>query len=234
MWQNIEDTLSAAVERVLSNLANLLPSLIALLFVLLLSVAFAWLFRIVLRRTLYGVKFDKRLEDWGFSALVELSPGKSPTRLVCRLVSWLVILFGLLLGLAAVRVRFTSQLLMQLFGYLPRLLIALLVLFAGSLFARFTARGLLLRAVNMGLHSARLISEIAKWLLMVVTYAMALDQLGIGGDIVKIAFALFFGGLVLALALALGLGSREAVSRAWEKQLKEPPPKAEEPPVSHV
>jgi uncharacterized protein YneF (UPF0154 family) len=134
----------------------------------------------------------------------------------------------LLAGLAAVRVRFTSQLLVQLFAYLPRLLVALLVVFLGSLFARFSARGVLLRAVNMGLHSARLISEILKWLLLVVTYAMALDHLGIGGDIVKIAFALMFGGVVLALALALGLGSRDVVTRAWERQLKETPPKDED------
>lgn len=233
MWQNIEETLSAAVERVLSNFANLLPSLIALLLVLLLSVVLAWLIRIGLRRALSSMKFDKRLDGWGFAAVAELSPGKSPTRLVCRIVSWLVVLFGLLVGLAAVRVRFTSQLLVQLFAYLPHLIVACLVLFAGSMLARFTARGVLLRAVNMGVHSARLVSEIVKWLLMVVTYAMALDQLGIGGDIVKIAFALFFGGVVLALALALGLGSRDAVSRAWEKQLKDPPNKDEDT-VSHV
>lgn len=228
MWQNIEETVSAAVGRVLNSLAGLLPSLIALLLVLLLSVLLAWLIRMGLRRTLRSVKFDARLEQWGFSAVAELSPGRSPTRLLCRIISWLVILCGLLAGLAAVRVRFTSQLLVQIFAYLPRLVVALLVVFVGSLLARFSARGVLLRAVNMGFHSARLVSEIVKWLLMVVTYAMALDQLGIGGDIVKIAFALLFGGVVLALALAVGLGSREVVSRAWDKQLKENPPKDED------
>jgi hypothetical protein len=162
-----------------------------------------------------------------------LSPGRSPTRLVCRVVTWAVILFGLLVGLVAVRGRFTSQLLVQVFEYLPHLVVALLVLFFGSLLARFLARGMLLKMVNMQIQSARPISEIVKWLLMVVTYAMALDQLGIGGDIVKIAFALLFGGIVLALALALGLGSREVVSRAWDKQLKETTPKDEET-VRHV
>lgn len=233
MWQNIEDTVSASMERVLGSLAGLLPSLIALLLVLMVSTVLAWMVRLVLRRGLRSIKFDARMEQWGFGAVAELSPGKSPTRLACRIASWSVILFGVLLGLVAVRVRFTSQLLLELFGYLPRVIVALLLLFAGSLLSRFTARGVLLRAVNMGIHSARLISEIVKWLLMVVVYAMVLDQLGIGGDIVKIAFALFFGGVVLALALALGLGSRDAVSRAWEKQQKEPPP-TEDDTVRHV
>ncbi len=233
MWHNIEDSLSAAVERVLDGLAGLLPSALAILLALFFSALLAWLIRSVLRRMLRGVKFDARMEQWGFSILAELSPGRSPTRLVCRVVSWVVILFGLLVGLVAVRARFTSQLLLHVFEYLPHLLVALLVLFFGSLLARFLARGMLLKMVNMQVQSARLISEIVKWLLMVVTYAMALDQLGVGGDIVKIAFALIFGGIMLALALALGLGSREVVSRAWDRQLKEPPPKQEET-VRHI
>jgi hypothetical protein len=233
MWQNIEDTVGGAVDRVLSSFRGMLPSLIALLLVLLFSVLLAWLARLVFGRVLRSMKFDARMEQWGFSAVAELSPGRSPTRLLCRVFSWAVILFGLLIGLAAVRVRFTSQLLLHVVEYLPRLIVALLVLFAGSLLARFTARGVLLRAVNMGIHSARLIGEVVKWLVMVIAYAMTLEQLGIGGDIVKIAFALFFGGVVLALALAVGLGSREAVGRAWEKQMKETPPK-EEDLVRHV
>jgi hypothetical protein len=203
MWQNIEESLSAAVERVLNGLAGLLPSVLALLLALLVSGLLAWVIRILLRRMLRGVKFDVRMEKWGFAGLTELSPGRSPTRLVCLVVSWLVILFGLLVGLVAVRARFTSQLLLQILQYLPRLLVAVLVVFMGSLLARFLARGILLKAVHMQIQSARVVSEVVKWLLMVIAYAMAFDQLGIGGDIVKIAFALLFGGIVLALALAL-------------------------------
>jgi hypothetical protein len=55
-------------------------------------------------------------------------------------------------------------------------------------------------------------------MVMVLTAAMALEQLGIGGQIVILSFAILFGGIVLALALALGLGSKDMVSRSWEKQ----------------
>ena len=46
----------------------------------------------------------------------------------------------------------------------------------------------------------------------------ALDHLKIGGTVVEVSFAILFGGIVLALALAVGLGSREMVSRSWERQ----------------
>jgi hypothetical protein len=106
----------------------------------------------------------------------------------------------------------------------------LAILFLGSLLARFMARGLLVGAVNMQIQSARLISQVMKWLLLIVAYAMALDHLGVGGDIVKIAFAILFSGVVFALALAFGLGARDVVSRALESQTKNPPPREDEVP----
>jgi hypothetical protein len=233
MWTNVEDTLSASLERVLTGLAAFLPSLLAMVLALFLSVLLAWMIRLVLRRMLHGVKFDARLEQWGFSGLAEISPGKSPTRLVCRVTTWLVILFGLLLGLLVVEDNLMAQLFIRLFRYLPRLLVALAILFCGSLFARFLARSVLVGAVNMQIQSARLVSQVMKWLLLIVAYAMALDHLGVGGDIVKIAFALLFGGVVLALALAVGLGARDVVSRALEAQGKEPPSKEDDTP-KHV
>jgi hypothetical protein len=196
----------------------------------LLSILLAWMIRVVLRRMLRGVKFDARLEQWGFPGVADISPGKSPTQLVCRVTSWVVILFGLLLGLLAVEDNLMTQLFIRLFRYLPTLLVALAILFFGSLIARFLARSVLVGAVNLQIQSARLASQVMKWLLLIVAYAMALDHLGVGGDIVKIAFALLFGGVVLALALAVGLGSRDVVRNALEAQTKEPPPKEEDAP----
>ncbi len=228
MWKNVEETLGASLERALTGLAAFLPSLLALLLALLLSIVLAWLIRVVLRRMLVSMKFDARLEQWGFSGLAEMSPGHSPTRLVCRVVTWIVIMFGVLLGLLAVEDSLTARVIIRVFDYLPRLVVALAVLFFGSLVARFLARSVLVGAVNMHIQSARLVSQILKWLLLIVTYAMALDHLRIGGDIVKIAFALLFGGVVLALALAVGLGARDVVGRALEAQTKEPPPKEDD------
>jgi len=222
MWKNVEETLRASIERALTGLAAFLPSLLAMLLALLLSVLLAWMIRVVLRRMLNGVKFDARLERWGFSGVADFSPRKSPTLLVCRVVSWIVVLFGLLLGLLAVEDNLMAQLFIRFFRYLPQLLVALAILFVGSLLSRFLARSVLVGAVNMQIHSARLISQVMKWLLLIVTYAMALDHLGIGGDIVKIGFALLFGGVVLALALAIGLGSRDVVSRTLDAQDKQP------------
>ena len=46
---------------------------------------------------------------------------------------------------------------------------------------------------------------------------MVLDHLQIGGTVVDLAFGILFGGIVLTLSLAIGLGSRDLVSRSIER-----------------
>ena len=120
---------------------------------------------------------------------------------------------------------------LRAFGYLPNVLAAAIVVLVGNFFARFLARSALIGAVNMQLQSARLISLAVKWLILVLTAAMAMEHVGIGGDIIKMAFAITFGGIVLTIALAVGLGSKDVVSRSWERQQEK---QDEEQPLKHL
>ena len=104
--------------------------------------------------------------------------------------------------------------------YLTHFVGATLLLIAGTLLARFLARSVLIGAVNEQLQYARFLSLGVKWLVLVLTAAMVLDHLKIGGDVVVLAFGILFGGIVLTLALAVGLGSRELVSRSLESHVE--------------
>jgi hypothetical protein len=166
--------------------------------------------------------------------LEEWSPSKSPSRLVARALAWTVMFTGFLIGISAFDATLTSQLVSRLFAYLPNVLAAVLVLAAGGVIARFLARSVLIGAVNMNLQYARLLSAGVKWLVTVLAVAMALEHLGIGGDIIRLAFAILFGGIVLALALAVGLGSKELVSRSLDREAgKTSSPNVREP-VGHL
>ena len=75
-----------------------------------------------------------------------------------------------------------------LLAYLPKLLSAGVILLVGNIVARFLSRGVLIGAVNMNLQYARLLTLGVKWMVLVLTAAMALDHLQIGQKIVDIAF----------------------------------------------
>ncbi len=220
MWDQINSVFVESWRRLGAGLAELVPRLVALIVILLLTAALALLLRFVVKRFLRGLNFDGAVGKWGFPQVVEWSPRRSPTLLVARAVAWSVLLLGGLLAINVLEPGTTSLMVGQIFAYVPNLLAAVLVLVIGTLAARFLARNVLISAVNLRIQSARLLSLGVKWLIMLVAGAMALQHLGIGGQIVTVAFAILFGGIVLTLALAVGLGSKDMVSRSWEQQAR--------------
>jgi hypothetical protein len=78
-----------------------------------------------------------------------------------------------------------------------------------------------------------LLSAGVKWLVIVLAVAMALEHLSIGGDIIRLGFGILFGGIVLALALAVGLGSKDLVTRSLEREASRTPARDAEESFSH-
>jgi hypothetical protein len=234
MWEQVQQALNQSMVRLLSQVASLLPGFVALIVAFLFSVVVAWLLSFVLRRFLVSIRFDERLVHWGMSSIAERSPSNSPTFLVTRIIAGSIVIIGLLIGLAAFDAALISELVLRLFAYLPRILTAVAVLLVGSIIARFLARSVLIGGVNMNLQYARLLSVGVKWLVIVLSVAMALEHLDIGTGMVHLAFGILFGGIVLALALAVGLGSKELVSRSLEREANKTPAPAVEEPFRHL
>jgi hypothetical protein len=226
MWKETNEILRQAATRTITRVADFLPGLLALAAAVVLAAALAWVARALIRRFLLGIGVDKRLEEWGLSGAAGWLPAQSPSQLLAGLAFWCIVLVGFLVGLSALDPNLTAVLIMRIFAYLPNAFAAVLILVVGVFVARFLARGVLISAVNMHVQAARLLSLAVKWLVVIVSGAMALEHLGIGGQIVLLSFGILFGGIVLALALAIGLGSKEIVTRSLERkaaQTKEDP-----------
>jgi hypothetical protein len=96
------------------------------------------------------------------------------------------------------------------FGYLPRIFAAMLILLAGFLFGNFPARAAVLAAVNAGISGPHFVGSAVRALIGILTFAMALNQLQIASNIITAVFTIMFGALMLGMALAIGLGGRDA------------------------
>jgi hypothetical protein len=234
MWNEVGQALRLAMTRMLDQLVNLLPGIMALIAALVVSALVAWVIAAILRRSLAGIDFDRRVAQWGFPSLSEWSPSSSPTLLVTRAIGWIIVFIGFFIGLSAFDGELPSRLVLRVFAYLPDVLAAIVVLAVGSIIARFLARSVLIGAVNMNLQYARLLSVGVKWMVTVIAVTIALEHLHIGVGIVRLAFGILFGGIVLALALAVGLGSKELVSRSLEREASKPSSPSEKEPVGHL
>lgn len=220
MVEQFEAALRLAGGRIAEGIANFLPGALVFLVILFVSLVVAVVLRYALQRALTGLEFDRRAELLGVS-LAAWTPSGSATSLIASVAYWTVLAVGLLLGLTALDAALPSQFAVSVLQYVPHLLAALLILIAGGVVARFLAHAVLVGAVNLGVQYARVVSLAVKWLVLIVAAAMALDHVGIGRTVLLIAFAIIFGGVVLAGALAVGLGARDAVSRALDRTLRE-------------
>jgi hypothetical protein len=225
MWQQVELALSQSAHRVLVKLASFLPGLLALLVAVLILTLIGAGIAALLRRVLTAIKFDDRLTHNSIAAVSDWAPSHSPTLLLTRAAFWACVLLGCFIGISAFDAAYPgdSQISLFLFPYVTHVVGAVILLIAGSVIARFLARSVLIGAVNAKLQYARFLSLGIKWLVLVLTAAMVLDHLQIGGTIVDLAFGILFGGIVLTLSLAVGLGSRDIVSRSLEKNVEHSP-----------
>jgi len=222
MWQRFQHIVDQAMTRITDNIANFLPGVVVLVVILTAALLLAIVTRYLLLRALQSLDFDQRAKQFGLSMRIDWTWRTSPSLVIARIAQWTILLLGLLIGLTALDAAIPSQFAMSVFGFLPHLLAALFILVLGILVARFLARAVLISAVNMRIQQARLLSLTVKWLLLIIAGAMALDHIGIGRAILLMAFGILFGGIVLAMALAIGLGARDAVARTLERQMESP------------
>jgi hypothetical protein len=215
----MSDALHESLYRVLTLLIAVLPGILAFFVALVIFAVAGVVISWILRHCLTWAKFDLRIArksgtDW--------TPAASPTEVVARVAFWACILLGLIIGISAFDTSYASgtPLPINLLPYFTHAVGAALLLVAGILSARFLARSILIGAVNAQLQYARFLSLGVKWLVLVLTAAMVLGHLQVGGNIVELAFGILFGGIVLALSLAVGLGSRDLVSRSLESHME--------------
>jgi len=232
MWEQVNDALRQSASRLLTGIASVLPGVVAMVVAVLVAALLGGAIRLLIVRALRGMHFDEHVEHLGFTVVAELSPSRSPALLVARVVFWLVLLLGFLVGLSAIDPGRTGVLFGTVLGYLPNVVVAVLLVLIGALVARYLGRSVLIGAVNLQIESAKLLSIGVKWMVMVLATAMALTHLSIGGPVLTLAFGILFGGIVLAMSLAVGLGSKDMVRKSWERRERREEPA--EAPYQHT
>ena len=210
------------------------PNLLAMLLLLAAGALAAGLTHLLLRFALRRLGFDRFAERSGLRSVAAHGGLARPlSGLVALGVAWLVLIVVVLLAIAALDVRVAVDLVTRGFAWLPHLLVGLVLLIAGGLLAGFVRRSVLIAAVNAGLASARLAAAGAHAAVLVLFGAVALEQVGLGTSVVLVAFAILFGGIVLALSLAFGLAGREFAREALSGLLR-PRGDSEDDGVRHV
>jgi len=201
--------------------AHLLPRLLAVLIIAIAGWVVAYVIKIALRSLLRLVKFDRLSERAGASQLLNTAALPSPSELLSQLVFWIVWLGIGLAGVSFLGISVLQQDISAILLFLPRLLVALVVIFLGMLAANFFARATLLAAVNSDLPSPHVLSDVVKVVIAILTISMAFEELGLAERTILIAFSIVFGALMLGLAIAFGMGGRDLARQFLERRFSD-------------
>lgn len=204
------------------NLSLFLPQIIASFVLLILGWLVAKLLRKLALRVLKFLRIDVAAEKSGIDDfLVKGGVRYTTTTIVANLIYWFVLFTVMLALLNSLGLQTAAELFNRIVLYIPNVIVAVLVLMFGALFARFVKGVTFTYLSNIGIAGAEVMSTIAQWAILIFVFSVALEQLAIGGQILVSAFQIAFGALCLALALAFGLGGREwaahILERFWKK-----------------
>jgi Conserved TM helix len=218
MREMIVDELTLAMQEISRGFAHILPRIIVLVIIGFVGWVVAYLLKLILRSILRLLKFDKLSENAGASQLLSRAGLPSATEVLSQFAFGVAWLGFILLGVSVLGVFGLQEQIARFFLFLPRLFVALFILFVGLLGASFFSRAALLAAVNANLPSPRLLGIAIRSIIIVFVLSMVFEELGVADQTMLLAFGIAFGALMLGLAIAFGLGGQELAQQFLEKR----------------
>jgi hypothetical protein len=216
MWQNLGVRIGDSVLKLGEAFLAIIPAVIVLVGALAVGAAVG----LALRGVLVLAFRAMRVGD-GSAPVLRAAGLKAPPAVIASAISfWAAVVVALAVGVGALEPGGLKNALQDIVSFLPRLLTAALVIVLGLGLAALARRSVLLAAVNSGLPWARAAARLVHIAVLVFFVSLAIDPIGVGGSILVAAFSIVCGGVVLAAALAFGLGARSLARGYLERRLR--------------
>jgi hypothetical protein len=189
-----------------------IPKVVVGMILAILAVVVAKVIEKVLRTAFTRMRLDQLVANAGIDkSLHQLGVRQELTTLLPRLAYFLILLVlartaGDALGMEAI-----SGAIGAFFAYLPNVFAALILMILGSTVGQFVGRMVEQSAESAGIEIAPTLGKVVSSAILFVCAMMAIAQLKIDTDIVRIVTSLVLGGAALAFGLSFGLGTRDII-----------------------
>ncbi|MFA5292862.1 MAG: hypothetical protein WC496_07505 [Phycisphaerae bacterium] len=217
-WNNL---IVEPVRQMLSRILAYLPVLLGALIILIVGWIVAKAIRRLVDWLLKAIRFDTLADKAGIAEILKKGNLEISAReVVDNIVYWLIIIMVLVMTVDALGLPKASDILSSLFAYVPKVIAALLVLIVAMFLASFVSGIVRTAAGNAKLPKPELLAGISRWTIIIFAITISLEQLGIAPLLVSATFNIILGGIVLALALAFGLGGKDTAAKFLEELRK--------------
>jgi small-conductance mechanosensitive channel len=215
-WSQV---LSSSFQSLWAGIIMFIPSLIVALVIVLIGWAIGALIAKAIAKFMEMIKFDEALKKTGFENLVKKAGlNLNSGHFIGALVKYFVIIIFLIAAFDVLGLNQVTAFLQQIvIGYLPQLIIAVLILLVGSIVGDVLGRIVTASSRTAGITSANLLGAVARWGVWIFAILVALSQMGIAGTFIQTLFTGFVVAVSLALGLSFGLGGQHAAEKTIEK-----------------
>ena len=217
---NVSADIGDSVQQFSDEFFAWLPRLIGAIVILVIFYFIAKAVRKLIERALPKTGIDRAVHSGRYGEYVaRYASGLRPSAVIGAIAFWFIFLTGLLLALSTLGIEALNNAIAAVVGYLPNVVAAILILVVAIALAGVVGGAItkLMGDTAVG----KIAATVVPVLILTVAVFMALVQLKIATQIVVGMFYIVLGGIVLAAALAFGLGGRNAAQRlldgAYEK-----------------
>jgi len=192
------------------GLVAFLPKLIGAFIVLILGLIIGFILSWIARSILRRMGIDKLSRRAGVDAMMHEGGLKStPSRLIGKVVFWLVVFITLMSATALLGVRELTKLTENFVLFLPKIIVAIVIVVFGFVLANFLRHSVRNGRNSLGLTSTKTLSNLVYSMAVAITLVVALGQLGMNTQLLYNVLITIIASLSFAIALAVGLGGRE-------------------------
>ncbi len=220
---NLGDTLVQSFNEVINDLVTALPALIGALIILLVGYVLARVVSTIARKLLQRTA-DPAFAKHGEEAYGAAARSFMPSSVGAMVVFWVIMLVFLTAAANFLGWPQVSQLLNDFVGWLPNLIVAVIIVIAAPIVGRIVRGAIEASASQMGMSSGRTLGRVAEMAVIAFAVVVAINQVGIASDLVNILFIGVVAALAIGFGLAFGLGGRDVagqVTEAWYSSSKD-------------
>lgn len=190
---------------------QMVPRLITGIVVLLIGLIVAKIVERVLRSALERIHFDALMERIGVTPIMARIGVRDPmSKGLSKLAHTLLVVLFVQGAASAIGLLVIRDAISAFFGFLPNIVAAVLILLLGNVVGQFAQRAVTESGRDSGIDYAPAMGRAVASGIMFIVAIMAITQLGIDTDMIRIVVIVALAGVSLALALSFGLGAREA------------------------
>lgn len=202
------------VRELLTQIVNFVPTILVALGILIIGYVMAKTLSKVFNKLFEAINLDKLIGKIGISEFLRKGGIKhKPSELLSSLIYWIVMAIVLIITVKSIGLTMATVMLNGLLAYIPKVISGVFILILGMLLAKVVSGLVEVIAFNTDLPHPELLGHVSKLAIVIHVTIVFLKELGYGGIFTGIEATILFGGVVFALALAFGLGGKEAAAK---------------------